>query len=479
MKALFEKEKTYWSHKLESEDHIICLPYTNHVSRDTAATSSNFHTFTCTFSTEISGRISSITGGAPWAVFMVLLAGVESLLHKYTGEERVLLGIPVAKSGSGATKPINHLLLLKNALDSTTTFKALLSQIKTSVSEAIEHQNIPFWNYSELLEIPRNEDEKPLIHTTASLQNIHIPDFLNHVHSELDFQFQWENAAVSLNVNYSSDRYNETTIERFVEQLLRLYSVVLHQPELEIFTAQVLSEQEVEQLVHTFNDTAVDYPRHASIHELFEEQVKQAPQQVAVVFGKDSLTYGELNKKANRLAHTLRKQGICTEQTVGIVAERSMEMIVGMLAILKAGGAYVPIDSDYPDERVRYLLEDSGASVLLVQRMEHRPADFTGTVLDLSDSAVYGTDDADRCNPVWPNDHGTYTGTIDTGYVDCLNPLYSISASPELASTTTMQSEQAEQMQQAYAAGEQTKSTAADRLAYIMYTSGTTGQPKG
>ncbi|KAF6583537.1 non-ribosomal peptide synthetase [Paenibacillus sp. EKM211P] len=484
MKALFEKEKNYWSHKLESEDHITCLPYTNHVSKDTAATSSNFLTYTLTFPSEISQRILSITGGAPWAVFMVLLAGVESLLHKYTGEESVLLGIPVAKSGNGATKPINHLLLLKNTLDSSTTFKTLLSQIKTSVSEAIEHQNIPFWNYTEGLEILRNKDDKPLIHTTASLRNIHISDFLHHVQSELDFQFQWENAAVSLNVKYSSDRYDQMTIERFVEQLLRLYTVVLHQPELEICTAQVLSEQEVEQLVHTFNDTAVDYPRDASIHELFEIQAKQVPQQVAVVSGPNSLTYEKLNEKANRLAHFLRKQGIRTEQTVGIVAERSIEMIVGMLAILKAGGVYVPIDSDYPDERVRYLLEDSETKILLVQKMEHRPTDFKGIVLDLSDDAIYETDDADRCNSVLSYDNGMSTDTGNMGYVDCLNPLYSISASPELASTTTIptedtQSEQAKPIQQVYAAEEQPKATAADRLAYIMYTSGTTGQPKG
>ncbi|WP_031463448.1 non-ribosomal peptide synthetase [Paenibacillus polymyxa] len=475
MKALFEKEKNYWSHKLESEDHITCLPYTNHVSKDTAATSSNFLTYTLTFPSEISQRILSITGGAPWAVFMVLLAGVESLLYKYTGEESVLLGIPVAKSGNSTAKPINHLILLKNTLDSSTTFKTLLSQIKTSVSEAIEHQNIPFWNYTEGLEIPRNENDKPLIHTTASLQNIHTSYFMNHVQSELDFQFQWENAVVSLNVTYSSDRYDQMTIERFVEQLIRLYTVVLHQPELEIYTAQVLSEQEVEQLVHTFNDTVVDYPSHASIHELFEMQAKQVPHQVAVVSGQDSLTYGELNEKANRLAHSLRKQEIHTEQTVGIIAERSIEMIVGMLAILKAGGVYVPIDSEYPDERVRYLLEDSGAEILLVQKIEHRPTDFKGMVLDLSDAAIYGTDDADRFDPILPNDHGTNTDMADMAYVDCLNPFYSISASSELASTTTTpteatQSEHAKPIHPVYAA---------DRLAYIMYTSGTTGQPKG
>ncbi|MGS5019874.1 amino acid adenylation domain-containing protein [Paenibacillus sp. JJ1683] len=475
MKALFEKEKNYWSHKLESEDHITCLPYTNHVSKDTAATSSNFLMYTLTFPSEISQRILSITGGAPWAVFMVLLAGVESLLYKYTGEESVLLGIPVAKSGNSTAKPINHLILLKNTLDSSTTFKTLLSQIKTSVSEAIEHQNIPFWNYTEGLEIPRNENDKPLIHTTASLQNIHTSYFMNHVQSELDFQFQWENAVVSLNVTYSSDRYDQMTIERFVEQLIRLYTVVLHQPELEIYTAQVLSEQEVEQLVHTFNDTVVDYPSHASIHELFEMQAKQVPHQVAVVSGQDSLTYGELNEKANRLAHSLRKQEIHTEQTVGIIAERSIEMIVGMLAILKAGGVYVPIDSEYPDERVRYLLEDSGAEILLVQKIEHRPTDFKGMVLDLSDAAIYGTDDADRFDPILPNDHGTNTDMADMAYVDCLNPFYSISASSELASTTTTpteatQSEHAKPIHPVYAA---------DRLAYIMYTSGTTGQPKG
>ncbi|MFD1464219.1 AMP-binding protein, partial [Paenibacillus farraposensis] len=451
MKALFEKEKNYWSHKLESEDHIICLPYTNSVSKDTAATSSNFHTYTLTFPSEISRRISSITGGSPWAVFMVLLAGVEILLHKYTGEERVLLGIPVAKSDNSATKPMNHLLLLKSTLDAATTFKALLSQIKTSVSEAIEHQNIPFWSYTEGLEIPRSEDGKALIHTTVSLQNIHISDFLNDAQSGLDFQFQWEQAAVSLSVKYNSDRYNEAAIRRFVEQLLRLYSIVLHQPELAISALQVLSEQEVQQLVHTFNDTAADYPRHSSIHALFEEQAKQTPQQAAVVYGQDSLTYGELNEKANRLAHTLRKHGICTEQTVGIMAERSIEMIVGMLAILKAGGVYVPIDCDYPDERVRYLLEDSEAQMLLVQRMELRPADFKGTVLDLNDSAIYEK--------------------------ETNQPITTPSEAVQLKQAE--QAEQTEQIQYAHAVGEQPKATAADRLAYMMYTSGTTGQPKG
>ncbi|WP_036633606.1 condensation domain-containing protein, partial [Paenibacillus massiliensis] len=138
MKALFEKEKKYWSQKLEPEDRIITLPYTTHVPKDVAA-NADYATYTLTFLSDVSSRISSITGGNPWAVYMVLLAGVNSLLHKYTGEEHVLLGIPVAETGSGAAKPLNSMLILKSTLNTASTFKSLLSQIKAGISEAIEH----------------------------------------------------------------------------------------------------------------------------------------------------------------------------------------------------------------------------------------------------------------------------------------------------------------------------------------------------
>lgn len=133
-------------------------------------------------------------------------------------------------------------------------------------------------------------------------------------------------------------------------------------PHKRIQELSLISEEERAQIIDVFNATAVEYPHEAGIHELFEEQAERTPNQIAVVFGNARLTYGELNVKANRLAHTLRGYGVTAEQTVGIVAERSTDMIVGMLAILKAGGAYVPIDPDYPAERVRYLLEDSGQS---------------------------------------------------------------------------------------------------------------------
>ncbi|WP_442953274.1 amino acid adenylation domain-containing protein [Paenibacillus sp. IHB B 3084] len=218
-------------------------------------------------------------------------------------------------------------------------------------------------------------------------------------------------------------------------------------PQKRIQELSLISDEERAQIVDVFNATAVPYPHDAGIHELFEQQAERMPDQTAVVFGNRRLTYGQLNEQANRLAHTLRGYGVTVERTVGIVAERSTDMIVGMLAILKAGGAYVPIDPDYPAERVRYLLEDSGAKLLLVQHAEQQPDDYSGIVLDLSDATVYGAEDEQGLNTVqWKQNEANYA---------------------EYTHYTNLKNE----ISQAGKFG--------DRLAYLMYTSGTTGQPKG
>lgn len=446
LKALFEKEKKYWSQKLEPEDRIITLPYTTHVPKDVAA-NADYATYTLTFSSDVSSRISSITGSNPWAVYMVLLAGVNSLLHKYTGEEHVLLGIPVAETGSSAAKPLNSMLILKSTLNTATTFKSLLSQIKAGISEAIEHQSIPFWTYTEGLDIPRSNADKPLFHTVVSLHNLHEATWMSEVDAELHMHFKWENDIASLTMTYNNSYYNETAIASFGEQLSRLYAVVLHQPELMLSSVDILSAQDADRLKFTFNDTTVDYPREASIEELFTQQAKQTPYQVALVEEQGSMTYGELDEKSNQLAATLRRAGVALKQPVAIMAERSADMVVGMLAILKAGGVYVPIDPDYPEERVSYLLEDSGAELLLVTRAEHRPLDYKGTILDLRDEDVYGAGQQESSASGSLYGRGDNVGdNIDeaTDQLKAHKPL-----------------------------------TGGDRLAYIMYTSGTTGLPKG
>ncbi|MHA6534790.1 non-ribosomal peptide synthetase, partial [Paenibacillus sp. BAC0078] len=187
-----------------------------------------------------------------------------------------------------------------------------------------------------------------------------------------------------------------------------------------ILSVDFLEKEERRQLLETFNDTRAEYPKDKTIHALFEEQAERTPEAEAVIFESGRMTYGELNAKANQLAHELRLRGVGADRIVGIMAERSVEMIVGILAILKAGGAYLPIDPAYPADRITYMLEDSSADLLLVYGEAEVPQEYEGTVLDLADVSLYAGDTANPPAANGPND-----------------------------------------------------------LAYVIYTSGSTGQPKG
>ncbi|KZE78885.1 non-ribosomal peptide synthetase [Paenibacillus elgii] len=425
MTALFEKEKAYWSGKFEGEDHIACLPYDRigpflNGETDSGLGTGGLRMYSGTLPPDLSQRLMSITGGSPWAAFIVLLAGIKSLLHTYTGEENVVVAVPTVPDANQGAALINPLLLLKNNVNHQAAFKALLAQIKSSVGEAIKHQNFPFWNYIEQLHVPHDSEGVPVIHTVVAMKNLHTNDYKEHAATELELQFELNQAVVRLNVSYDEQRYREETIVRFTNRLNRFFAAVLFQPELRLQDADLLTEDEKAQIVGQFNATAADYPREDSIGGLFEAQAERTPEQTAVVCEDVKLTYRELNERVNRLARTLRVAGVKRDEPVAILAERSVEMVVGMLAILKAGGAYVPVDPDYPEERVRYLLDDSGAKLLLTQRRELVRTDFAGTVVDLSDEGAYH-DDATNLEPV--------SGPED--------------------------------------------------LAYVIYTSGTTGKPKG
>ncbi|MEB9613525.1 amino acid adenylation domain-containing protein, partial [Bacillus cereus] len=195
---------------------------------------------------------------------------------------------------------------------------------------------------------------------------------------------------------------------------------VVNNPQICIQDLEVVTAEEKAQILEVFNNTVSEYPREKTIHQLFEEQVERTPDHLAVVFEDQQLTYRELNERANQLARTLRKEGVQANQLVGIMVERSLEMIVGILGILKAGGAYVPIDPEYPQERIRYMLEDSGTKILLLQRHLQHKNTFTSKVLFLDDAAVYHKDGSNLESKIGPNN-----------------------------------------------------------LAYVIYTSGTTGNPKG
>jgi non-ribosomal peptide synthetase component F len=173
-----------------------------------------------------------------------------------------------------------------------------------------------------------------------------------------------------LGIEYLKDIFSRETIERIGKQFERVLEAVVAAPEAEVSSYEVMDEVERNRVLIEWNETRVEYPKDKTVQKLFEEQVERTPENIAVIYGDEQLTYRELNERANQVAHYLRKKGIGRKTLVGVGLNRSIELIVGILGILKAGGAYVPLDPEYPEERLQFMLEDTGAPVLSdVQRI--------------------------------------------------------------------------------------------------------------
>ncbi|WP_413004018.1 amino acid adenylation domain-containing protein [Paenibacillus sp. 1P03SA] len=412
----FEKEILYWNDKFTGEDDsLTLLPY----SKAPSHAASSVRSVSGTLSGEAAQRVIQMSKGAPLAAYMILLAGVQVLLHKYTGDSAVLVGMPVVKKPQETRRPINHTVILKNMFGSGVTFKSVLNELKVSLPEAIRHQQIPFLKMTEKLEL-QYADGVPVVNTLVSLDELHGTDAGGSVVWDCLFRFRLQEGSIHLQMSYNENLYHADFMTRVIGHLDRLLAVGLNNLDGETAEAAMLSPEEEYRLVHAFNETETDYAADKTIHALIEEQAARVPDATAVVFEQERLTYRELNERANRLARTLRAAGVQPDQLVGLMAGRSLEMVVGILAVLKSGGAYVPIDPEYPEERIRYLLEDSGAKLLLTQRRLLDRVPFEGTVLPLDDESSYS---ADNTNP---------------------EPV-----------------------------------SGPNHLAYVIYTSGTTGKPKG
>ncbi|WP_340387692.1 amino acid adenylation domain-containing protein [Paenibacillus sp. FSL E2-0151] len=412
----FEKETLFWNEKFGSDDYTLTrLPY----SKAPNSLVPNVKTVGGSLSEEAAQRVLQMSKGAPLAAFMILLAGVQALLHKYTGASDILVGMPVVPKKGETRRSVNHTVILKNSLSVGATFKTLLSELRTSLPEAIQHQHIPFLKMTEKLDLQYAEGI-PFVHTLVSLKELHLDEIGQNVVTDCSFEFSLAGGTIQLGLCYNKHLYDSEFMNRVVGHLNRLLSVGLHELELDIVRADMLSEDEKFQLIQSFNDTEKDYPRDRTIHQLVEEQAKRVPEATAVVFEGQRLSYAELNERANQLARTLRSVGVLPNQLVGLMVRRSLETVIGILAVLKAGGAYVPIDPEYPEERIRYILENSNAQLLLTQRELLQQVPFEGTVLALDDKQAYSDDGSNLEAASGPHD-----------------------------------------------------------LAYVIYTSGTTGKPKG
>ncbi len=317
-------------------------------------------------------------------LFMTLLAAFQVLLHRYTGQEDVVIGAPIAGRNrnevAGLIGFFVNTLVLRGDLSGDPGFRELLGRIRDTARDAYSHQDLPFEKLVSKLAPQRHLSHHPLFQVMFVLQNQPGDGLTLEGSSATQIHLESRTAKFDLllslaevsegmrgSIEYSTDLFESSTIARMVVHFQTLLEGIVANPQARLSELPLLTAAERRQLLVEWNDTARDYPRDLCVHQLFEAQVDRAPGAVALAHEGLQLSYADLNARANRLAHELIAQGVTADAPVAIALERSFAMIVALLATLKAGGAYVPLDPDYPGERLAFMLEDSGARILVTQ----------------------------------------------------------------------------------------------------------------
>jgi amino acid adenylation domain-containing protein len=427
------RELSYWKEQLAGAPPLLELP----TDRPRPAVQSFAGDYTAFhLSEDLGPALQGLCAQEGATLFMVMLAAFQVLLHRYSGQDDISIGTPIANRNYAETESIIgffvNTLVLRSDLSGSPTFRELLRQVRETALDAYAHQDIPFEMVVEAVRPERNLSQSPLFQVMFSMQNVsaqpQVASALRMIpvdaHSgaakfDLTLFIQDQDGRLSGALEFNTDLFDHTTIERMLTHFERLLTAIVANPDQSISALPLLGEDERRQIVLEWNQNVAEFPDQLSVQQLFEAQVQRTPEAVAVAFGDETMTYAELNARANQLAHYLRELGVGPDVLVGISAERKPEVVVGLLGILKAGGAYLPIDPTYPQERIQFMVEDSGIEVLLTRS---EGGGRRGATISL---------DAE-----WPE----IAKRPDT------NPAVELSP---------------------------------DHLAYVIYTSGSTGRPKG
>lgn len=438
------KERDYWLEKLSGRIKKSSFPYDWIKSNGKRKKDS----FKFCIERELFSALNRLSSGNEQRLHIILTAALVVLLEKYTANKDIIVGTPIyIQDVEGEF--INTVLVLRNRVKANMTFKELLLQeVRQCIIESTENQNYPIETLLYKLDKPFSEDDDfPLFDVILMVENIHAKRYIHNIHTNTVFSFLKKDQLIEGTLEYNFSRYKRSTVERIVEHFLNVLKCALSDVNVKVSEINILSAEEQQQLLFNFNSTDTEYDRDKTIPELFEEQVRKIPDNIAAVgrgwYGQDHhtlnkngvwgedgrrdaelhyLTYKELNKKANQLAHQLRTKGVKPDTLVGIMLGRSLEMIKGIMAILKAGGAYLPLDPELPQKRIMSILNNSQCRLLLTSKT-YNGKDYSGNGRELIDIGTEGIYNGDTANPERIN-------------------------KPE-------------------------------NLAYVIYTSGSTGEPKG
>jgi arthrofactin-type cyclic lipopeptide synthetase C len=318
-------------------------------------------------------------------LYMTLMAGWATLLSRLSGQTDVVIGTPVANRGRAEIENLigffANTLALRIDLSASPTVKLLLEQVKRQVLAAQQHQDIPFEQVVEMMRPARSLAYSPLFQVMFSWGNLReeaitLPGLeaqllaASHRLAKFDMTLLLKETAETIvgGIAYTTSLFEPQTVERYLGYFRTVLEAMVADDTLAVERLPLLSASERHQLLYAWNATQAEFPADQCVHELFEQQVAKSPDAIAVAFEDQQLSYAELNRRANRLAHYLRELGVGPDLRVAVCLERSFEMVVALLAVLKAGGAYVPLDPAYPAERLGFMIRDAAPIALLTQR---------------------------------------------------------------------------------------------------------------
>ncbi|MEA5517932.1 non-ribosomal peptide synthetase [Limnoraphis robusta] len=433
---VLENQLSYWRQKLHDAPTVSQLP-TDRIRPAIQTVQGGSYTFNISQQLLEGLKILSQQSGS--TLFITLLTAFYTLIHRYTGNEDIIIGSPIANRNRAEIEKLIgffvNTLALRVDLSGNPTFEELLQRVRQVSLEAYANQDLPFEQLLEELKISRSLSYTPLFQIMFVLQNDLLKEvkFSDLSWSPIEIPHQTAKFDLTLSLTetdehilgifeYNKDLFESNTICILAEHFNNLLEAIIVNPEQKISELTLLNQDEEQQILVEWNQTKTNYPREACIHQLFEQQVEQYPDAIALTYADQQLTYRELNIKANQIAHYLRKIGTKTDTLIGICMERSLETFVSILGILKAGSAYVFLEKNYPQERLEFILKDTQVSAIITD--------------------------------------------LNSNYFEALNiPILNLETDLQILSQES--------------SNNPIHQVTAENLAYVMYTSGSTGKPKG